>query len=166
MKKNVPTTTQETGTTAGQNTDGTGTWIPQQLPTGWADAGLTAGDVLFGERTAVAFTDREMSLNFCSTGTRAAHGGTFTAATFVLTSNARARFTQNDVRVINNALFDKVQQRKLIQSVVNAQPQLVKLAVVGQQQVAWVDVSFQLWQSKINAAGVRSNGFDVDPTTN
>lgn len=166
VKKNAPTTTQGTGTTAGQNTGGSSTWIPQQLPTGWTNAGLTAGDALFGERTAIAFTDREMSLDFRSVGTRANHGGTFTAATFVLTNNARARFAQNDVRVTNNVLFDKVQQEKLIQSVVNAQPQLVKFTVVGQQQVAWVNVSFQLWQSKINANGARSDGFDVDPATN
>lgn len=152
------------GTTVGQH-GAPGTWLPQQLPAGWTDAGLTIGDALFSERTAAAFTDREMSLDYRSVGTRAHHGGTFTAATFVLTANAKARFAQNDVRMTNNVLFDRVQQGKLIQSVVNAQPQLVQFATNGQQNMAWVDVSFQLWQSKIDAASTRTEGFDLDPAT-
>ncbi len=170
-KGNAPTPKPTTppisgqGTTVGQN-GGPGTWLPQQLPAGWTDAGLTIGDALFSERTAEAFTDREMSLDYRSVGTRARHGGTFTAATFVLTANAKARFAQNDVRVTNNVLFNRVQQGKLIQSVVNAQPQLVQFATNGQLHMAWVDVSFQLWQSKIDVNGTRTEGFDIDPVTN
>jgi len=170
-KGNAPTPKPTTppisgqGSTAGLN-GGSGTWLPQQLPAGWTDAGLATGDALFAERTAAAFTDREMSLDYRSVGTRAHHGGTFTAATFVLTANAKARFAQNDVRLINNALFDRVQQERLIQSVVNAHPQLMQFATNGQQRMAWVDVSFQLWQSKIDANGARTEGFDIDAATN
>lgn len=145
--------------------NGAGTWLPQQLPAGWTDAGLTTGDALFAERTAVVFTDREMSLDYRSVGTRKLHGGTFTASVFLLTPAAKERFARNDVRVINNVLFDKIQQEKRIQSVVNPQPQLVKFAVQGQQQFAWLDVSFQLWQSKADAGGKRTESFDLDPTT-
>jgi hypothetical protein len=123
-------------------------WVPsaqtlQQL--GWTGAGLSTADALEAERTAWTFNDREMSLDYRNVGTRAQHGGTFTASVFLLTTNARVRFFQNDVRVINNVLFDRVQQQRLIQEVVNAQPLLVQFQVQGQQQFAWVDVSFQLW---------------------
>jgi UDP-N-acetylenolpyruvoylglucosamine reductase len=86
-------------------------WIPsaktlQQL--GWTRAGLSTGDALEAERTAWTFTDREMSLDYRNVGTQAQHGGTFTAVVFLLTPNARVRFFQNDVRMINNALFNRV----------------------------------------------------------
>ncbi len=76
------------------------------------------------------------------------------------------RFFQNDVRGINNALFDRVQQQHLIQEVVNAQPRLAQFQVQGQQQVAWVDVSFQLWQSQLDPqTGQRVEGLELDPIT-
>src|SRR5207248_5484404 len=120
-----------------------GDWVPstqtlQQL--GSTGAGLSTGDALEAERTAWTFTDREMSLDYGNAGTQAQHGGTFTAAVFLLTTNARVRFFQNDVRAINNVLFDRVQQQQLIQEVVNAQPLLVQFQAQGQQQFAWVDV--------------------------
>jgi hypothetical protein len=144
-------------------------WVPsaqtlQQL--GWTGAGLSAGDALEAERTAWTFTDREMSLDYRNAGTQAQHSGTFTAAVFLLTPNARARFFQNDVRAINNALFDQVQQQHLIQEVVNAEGRLVQFQVQGQQQFAWVDVSFQLWQSQLDPqTGSRAEGLELDPTT-
>ena len=144
-------------------------WIPsaqtlQQLR--WTGAGLSTGDALEAERTAWTFTDREMSLDYRNAGTQAQHGGTFTAAVFLLTHNARVRFFQNDVRAINNALFDRVQQQQLIQEVVNAQPRLVQFQVQGQQQFAWVDVSFQLWQSQLDhQTGQRAEGLELDPAT-
>jgi hypothetical protein len=142
-------------------------WVPsaqtlQQL--GWTRAGLSMGDALEAERTASTFTDREMSLDYRNTGTQTQHGGTFTASVFLLTPNARTRFFQNDVRAINNALFDRVQQQQLIQEVVNAQPRLVQFQVQDQQQFVWVDVSFQLWQSKLDQqSGQRTEGLVLDP---
>src|SRR5260370_39550007 len=83
-------------------------WVPQQLPAGWTDAGLTMADDLQALRTAVSFNDREMSLDYRSIGTRDLHAGTFTAATFILTPAAKQRFEHNDVRMMNNTLFDLV----------------------------------------------------------
>jgi len=137
----------------------------QQL--GWTGAGLSTGDALEAERTAWTFTDREMSLDYRNVGARAQHSGTFTAAVFLLTPSARARFFTNDVRAFNNVLFDRVQQQQLIQQVVNAQPRLVRFQVQGPQQFAWVDVSFQLWQSQLNPqTGQRVEGLELDPATN
>jgi hypothetical protein len=142
-----------------------GTWIPQQLPAGWTDAGLSTGDALEACRTAATLTDLEMSIDYRSVGTRADHGGTMTAAVFLLTPAEVTRFEQEDVRVINNVLFDQVQQAKLVQALVNPQPQLTQFATQGQQQFAWVDVSFEQWQSKtIN--GQPSAGLETDPKTN
>ena len=144
-------------------------WVPsaqllQQL--GWTGAGLSTSDALEAERTAWTFTDREMSLDYRNVGTQAQHGGTFTAAVFLLTPNARVRFIQNDVRVINNALFDRVQQQHLIQEVVNAEPRLVQFQVQGQQQFVWVDASFQLWQSRLDPqTGSRAEDLELDPAT-
>jgi len=107
-----------------------------------------------------------MSLDYRNAGTQAQHGGTFTASVFLLTPNARARFFQNDVRAINNMLFDRVQQQQLIQEVVNAQPRLIQFQIQRQQQFAWVDVSFQLWQSKLDQqSGQRVEGLQLDPAT-
>jgi hypothetical protein len=145
------------------------TWVPsahtlQQL--GWTGAGLSTGDALESGRTAWTFTDREMSLDYRNVGTQAQHGGTLTASVFLLTPNARTRFFQNDVRVINNVLFDRIQQQHLIQEVVNAQVRLVHFQVQGQQQFAWVDVSFQLWQSRLDTqTGSRAEGLELDPAT-
>lgn len=143
-------------------------WVPQHLPAGWTNAGLSTSDAVEAERTSLAFTDREEGLDFRSMGTRAAHGGTFTTATFILTPAAKARFRQNDVRVINNTLFDRVAQQQLIQAVVDATPKLVQFQAVGNQQFAWVDVSYHLWQSRIDPthATARSEGVDVDAATN
>jgi hypothetical protein len=144
-------------------------WVPsaqtlQQL--GWTGAGLSTGDALEAERTAWTFTDREMSLDYRNAGTQAQHGGTFMAAVFLLTPNARARFFLNDVRAINNVLFDRVQQQRLIQEVVNAEAHLVQFQIQGQQQFAWVDVSFQLWRSQLDPqTGSRAEGLELDPTT-
>jgi hypothetical protein len=145
------------------------TWVPsaqklQQL--GWTRAGLSTGDALEAERTTWTFTDREMSLDYRYVGTQAQHGGTFTASVFLLTPNARTRFFQNDVRVINNVLFDRVQQQRLIQEVVNAEPRLVQFQVQGQQQFAWIDVAFQLWQSRLGPqTGSRAEGLELDQAT-
>jgi hypothetical protein len=144
-------------------------WVPsaqllQQL--GWTGAGLSTGDAIEAERTAWTFTDREMSLDYRNVGTQAQHGGTFTAAVFLLTPNARVRFFQNDVRVMNNVLFDRVQQQHLIQEVVNADGRLLQFQVQGQQQFAWVDVAFQLWQSRLDPqTGSRAEGLEIDPAT-
>jgi hypothetical protein len=143
-------------------------WVPQQLPGSWTAAGLSTSDAVEASRTAITFTDREMSLDFRSAGTRNNHGGTFTAATFLLTPAGMQRFQQNDLRVINNTLWDNVQQEKLVQSVVNAQPLLFMALSSGQGQpfFAWVDVSFQLYQSKLGGNGKPVEGFEIDPNLN
>ena len=64
-------------------------------------------------------------------------------------------------------LFDRVEQQQLIQQVVNAQPRLARYQAQGQQQFAWVDVSFQLWQSQLDQqTGQRVEGLEPDPATN
>ncbi len=145
-------------------------WVPQQLPDGWMNAGLMMGDDLQAVRTATTFNDREMSLDYRSVGTRNNHSGTFLAATFLLTFAARERFMQNDARVINNTLFDLVVSTQLVRAAINPQPRVVKFAVQGQQQFAWADVSFQLWQSHLDPNDPqhqrRIEGKDMDPTTN
>lgn len=157
-------------TATGTQTSTASTWVPstqtlQQL--GWTAAGLSMGDALEAERTAWTFNDREMSLDYRNAGTRGQHSGTFTAALFLLTPNARARFFANDVREINNALFDRVQQQQLIQEVVSDQPRLVLYQVQNRQQFAWVDVSFQLWQARIDPQnGSQVEGLELDPATN
>ena len=145
------------------------TWVPSTQALGqmgWTAAGLSTSDALEAERTAWTFSDREMSLDYRDAGTAGQHAGTFTAAVFLLTPGARARFFANDVRVINNVLFDRVEQQRLIQEVVNAQPRLVLFQIQNQQQFAWVDVAFELWQSQIApASGNRVDGFEMDPAT-
>src|SRR6266567_3471929 len=94
------TPTQTTATATAQATPQSD-WVPstqtlQQL--GWTGAGLSTGDALEAERTAWTFTDREMSLDYRNAGTQAQHGGTFTAAVFLLTPNGKARFFANDFR--------------------------------------------------------------------
>lgn len=165
----VPRTATPTMTTATAQATLPSDQVPsaqtlQQL--GWTAAGLSTGDVLEAERTAWTFTDREMSLDYRNVGTRAQHGGTFTAAVFLLTPNARTRFVTNDVRAFNNVLFDQVQQQRLIQEVVNAQARLVQFQVQGQQQFAWIDVSFQLWRSRLDPqTGSRVEGLELAPAT-
>jgi hypothetical protein len=142
-------------------------WVPQQLPAGWTTAGLTQGDAVFAERTAWTFTDREEGLDCRNVGTRAQHGGTFTASVFILSPGGKTRFFQNDIRVIDNTLFDRVQSVQLVQAAVNATPSLVQFQVQGQNQFALVDVSYQLYQSQRDSAtGQRTEGLERDPTTN
>ena len=153
---------QEQGTTQAPSD-----WVPQQLPNGWTNAGLLPEDGIQAIRTAVAFNDREMSLDHRSVGTRTTHSGTFTAATFIMTTAAKQRFAQHDVRKSNNTLFDMVVQNKLVWLVVNPQPQLVQFVQQGQQQFAWVDVAFQRWQSQIDPTAPQQQiaGKELDPTT-
>lgn len=157
--------TQNSG--QGQVTSSSADWLPQTLPDGWVNAGLSRSDAIEALRTALTFTDREMSLDYRRVGTPAQHGGTFTAALFLLTPAAQQRFFHNDVREINNTLFEQVNTSRLIRQVINPAPKLVAFAAQGQHQFAWVDVSFQLWQSQITEpAGQRQEGEEIDPATN
>jgi len=142
-------------------------WIPsaqtlQHL--GWTTAGRSVADALQAERTAATFTDREETLVFNEVGTR-------TAAIFVLTAGGKERFAHNDVRVSTNVLWNTVTDThvQLIQLVLIAQPTLVKFATGGQQQFAWVDVSFWRWQSRIDPHDQtltrRTSGIELDPAT-
>lgn len=162
--KSQPTarpTASNTPTTAG------GSWVPGQLPTGWTQAGLDTGDALFAIRTGMTFNDREMSFDYRDIGTVGNHGGTLTAAFFLLTPAAQQRYQQNDVRAANNTLFDMVSGTKLIQAVVNSQPSLVAFQTQGGQDFAWVQVSFQLWQSRVDPqTGQRQEGLELDTGTN
>ena len=135
------------------------------LPWARANAGLILPDAIEADRTGLTFTDREEALDVRHTGTRAAHAGTFTAALFILTPAAQARFQHNDVRMITNALFDRVAKLKLIQAAVDATPKLMKFQIQGNQQFAWIDVSFHLWQSRIDPNTTqRTEGLDLSGT--
>ncbi|GHO82370.1 hypothetical protein KSZ_03760 [Dictyobacter formicarum] len=111
-----------------------------------------------------------MSYDYRNIGTPTHHSGTLTGATFLLTSGGQVRFIHNDVRMINNVLYDKIHTGKIIQQVVNAQPSLVQFKIVqvqGQQhKFAWINVAFELLQSKIDpASGKRIERIQVDPAT-
>jgi hypothetical protein len=159
----TPKTTPQTRATQRGPTDQATTWTGGPLPADWMNAGLIKADAVQAQYTGMTFTDREMALDFRNAGTRAAHAGTFTAATFLLTPAARVRFANNDVRVINNALFDRVAQEKLVQVAVDATPRLVKFQAQGNRQLAWIDVAFHLWQSRLDPrSGQRSEGLEMD----
>jgi hypothetical protein len=137
---------------------------------GWTQAGLSQGDAIEALRTATTFTDREMSYDYRAIGTQTHHGGTLTASTFLLTPGGQVRFMQNDVRAINNTLYNKILNEQIIQQVVNAQPTLVQfqsVQVQGQSHLfAWVHVSFAFFRSTRDpASGHRMEGLDTDPTT-
>ncbi|WP_338248095.1 hypothetical protein [Dictyobacter halimunensis] len=137
---------------------------------GWTHAGLTVGDALEALRTGTTFTDREMSYDYRNIGTPTRHSGTLTGSTFLLTPGGQFRFVHNDVRMINNTLYNKIQAGKIIQQVVNAQSTLVHFQVVqvlGQQHTfAWISVTFELLQSKIDpTSGKRREQLQTDPAT-
>jgi hypothetical protein len=137
---------------------------------GWTQAGLSASDAIEALRTATTFTDREMSYDYRAIGTLAHHSGTLTSAFFLFTPGGQTRFAQNDVRVINNVLYEKIAQGKIIHQVVNAQAALVQLqgiTVQGQVHLcAWINVSFSLFQSKLDPAnGKRIDGLLTNATT-
>jgi hypothetical protein len=174
---NPPSNQRQGNQNQEQGTQGNSTSPSSSVPSaqllsqiGWTQAGLSFGDAIEALRTGTTFTDREMSYDYRNIGTRAAHSGTLTGSTFLLTPGGLARFAQNDVRMINNRLYDKIHNGKIIQQVVNAQPSLDQFQVVqvqGQQRkFAWVNVAFELFQSKIDSAsGKRTESLDLDPTT-
>ncbi len=140
----------------------------QQL--GWTQAGLGLGDAIEALRTGATFTDREMSYDYRNIGTLAAHAGTLTGSTFLLTPGGLVRFARNDVRVINNVLYDKIRTYQMIQQVVNAQPALVHVQLIqvqGQPRLfAWVDVAFELFQSMRDpVTGQRTERLELNPAT-
>jgi hypothetical protein len=137
---------------------------------GWTQAGLSFGDAIEVIRTGNTFTDREMSYDYRNIGTPTAHSGTLTGSTFLLTSGGKIRFVQNDVRMINNVLYNKILNGKIIQQVVNAQPSLVQFQTIPLQgqpyQFAWVNVAFELFQSKIDpTSGERTESIKLNTTT-
>ena len=161
-----------------QETPGSATSPSETLPSipllnqiGWTQVGLTIGDALEALRTGSTFTDREMSYDYRSIGTPTNHSGTLTGATFLLTPGGKNRFLWNDVRMINNVLYDKIQTDKIIQQVVpQVQPSLVQFQIVqvqGQRhKFAWVNVPFELLQSMIDpASGNRTEGLERDSAT-
>ena len=137
---------------------------------GWTQAGLSFGDAIEVIRTGNTFTDREMSYDYRNIGTPAVHSGTLTSSTFLLTSGGKIRFVQNDVRMINNVLYNKILNGKIVQQVVNAQPSLVQFQTIPLQgqpyQFAWVNVAFELFQSKIDpTSGERTESIELNTTT-
>ena len=161
----------------GQGTPGNGNSSSGALPSpqllsilGWTQAGLSTGDALEALRTAATFTDREMSLDYRNIGTPTNHSGTFTAATILLTTGGQVRFVHNDVREINNVLYDTVSSEQVVQQVVNPQSALIHFQVTPVQgqawSVAWVGVSFDLFQSKLDpTSGKRTEGLELDTKT-
>lgn len=161
----TPTTKPKAITAEGEQNGQVTTWASGPLPEGWTNAGLITPDSVEAKDVGITFAEREMTLDFRSDGSRAAHAGTFKAAVFLLTPAAKARFVQNDVRVINNALFERVNQLLLVQVAVDATPKLVKFQAQGNQRFAWIDVAFHLWQSTIDKNGQRHEGLDMDQAT-
>jgi hypothetical protein len=161
----------------GQGTQATSSPAVKSIPSahllnqiGWTQAGLSLGDAIEAIRTGTAFTEREMSYDYRNIGTLAVHSGTLTDSTFLLTPGGKVRFMQNDVRVINNALYTKIANGKIIQQVVNAQPSLVQFQMISLQgqayQFAWVNVAFEVFQSKIDpTSGTRLERLERNPTT-
>jgi hypothetical protein len=136
------------------------------LPTGWTAAGLGMPDELDAQDTAgVIFTAREERLDYRDIGSRAIHAGTLTAAKTFLTDNAKMRFVHNDIRVINNVLFDRLTNLQEQQRPRNIEAHLARFQELGQQQFVWMDVTFFLWQSKLDVNGQRTEGYDPDPAT-
>ncbi|GCE15045.1 hypothetical protein [Tengunoibacter tsumagoiensis] len=162
-----------------QGVSNTGTSPSETLPStqllsqsGWTQAGLTVGDAVEAFRTGSTFTDREMSYDYRNSGTPTNHSGTLTSSTFLLTSGGKTRFVNNDVRMINNVLYNKIQTSQIIQQVVpKAQPALLKFQIVPIQgqpdQFAWLSIPFELLQSKIDPTSKnRTEGLEIDPKTN
>jgi hypothetical protein len=172
-----PRTPTPSSSGQGQGSQGNGNASSGALPSaqllntlGWTQAGLSTGDALEAMRTATTFTDREMSLDYRNIGTPSNHSGTFTAATFLLTAGGQVRFVHNDVREINNVLYNTISSEQMIQQVVNPQPALIHFQVMPVQgqawKVAWVNVSFELFQSKLDpTTGQRTEGLELDTKT-
>jgi hypothetical protein len=156
----------------GEAAEGTTTLPSAQLLSvlGWTQAGLSTGDAVEALRTGTSFTDREMSYDYRAIGTQAHHSGTLTSSVFLLTPGGKSRFPLHDIRAVNNVLFTQIQTNQIIQQVVNAQAMLVRFQVVQEQgqpvMVAWVNVSFELFQSMVNpATGQRTEGLQLDSTS-
>ena len=137
---------------------------------GWTNAGLSLGDAIEAQRTASTFVDREMSYDYRSIGAPDAHGGTLTSAMFLLTPGGKTRFAQNDVRVVDNTLCNKVRDGKIIQQMLGTQVKPVQFQTQQIQgttyQFAWMNVSFQLLQLKIDlGTGKRVEGVEMDPAS-
>lgn len=120
-----------------------------QLPQNW---NRSNADAVLALRSAIAFVDREMTLDFREAGTRAHHGGTFTASVFLLTPAAKIRFQANDVRAANNTLYDQVQQQHLVQQTINEYASILSYTHNQQQQLVTVSVTFQLYKSQLGQA--------------
>ncbi len=160
-----------------QGTQGASVPVTSIVPTqqtlnqmGWTNAGLSISDAIEVQRTAQTFTDREMSFDYRNIGTLDHHGGTFIGAEFLLTPGALSRFAQNDVRAINNVLYNNVHDNQIIQQALISQSQLTQFQIIpvqGQQQkFAWVTVSFQLWKSAIDKnTGQHTQSIELDPNT-
>jgi hypothetical protein len=176
--KSTPRTTASSSASQEHGTQATGISPSSRIPStqllsqiGWTQAGLTQADAIEAIRTAATFTDREMSLDYRNMGTPQQHGGTLTSSTFLLTPGGLIRFLHNDKRAINNAFYNQLKADQMTQQVVSTQaPALVQVQTVQVQgkmhQFAWVNVPFELFQSKRNpTTGQDTEDFERDSTT-
>jgi hypothetical protein len=141
-------------------------WVPRTLPASWLASGLTLTDAIYALRTATTFTDREMALDYRTAGTPQHPSGSFTAATFLLTPAAQARFLQHDRRSIDHALFQQVHEQHISQAAVDELPRLLAFRVIRGLRFAWVDVAFRLWRAQTDPmTGAQTAGEEIDPAT-
>jgi hypothetical protein len=141
-------------------------WVPRTLPASWMASGLTLTDTVYALRTATTFTDREMALDYRTAGTPQHPSGSFTAATFLLTPAAQARFLQHDRRSIDHLLFQQVHEQHISQAAVDELSRLLAFRVIRGLRFAWVDVAFRLWRAQTDPmTGAQTAGEEMDPAT-
>lgn len=134
-KKTTPTAT---ATPASATPTPKPTLVPQgpALPQEWTASGRGVADANEAIAVAETFTQRYETIDFRSRGT-------LSAAQFILTNAANARFTAHDKRA-TDAFALQIQQQQLIQVGVISGGQIVKAQNQNGRFFAWVSVSYQL----------------------
>jgi hypothetical protein len=122
--------------TAGNTPAVTVTPGAQALSAAWTASGRGTVDMLEALTVAETFTQRYETIDFRSPGT-------LSAARFILTQAANARFSANDERNTNQ-FAAQIQQERLIQAAFITGAQLVAAQAQNGNFFAWVTVSYQL----------------------